>query len=106
MRLPGGNAPRSSSVRNISGASVSCSTQLTTMSCSARNAASGTRAVVGDDVAEARGRRRRGRTARSAPSGSASATAVDAAVGEDVDVVDADARSARSPRLGRSRRSR
>ena len=35
-------------MRNISGASGSCSTQLTTMSCSARNAASGHSAVVGE----------------------------------------------------------
>ena len=43
MRVPGAKAARSSSVTNISGASVSCSTQLTTMSCSARKPASGTR---------------------------------------------------------------
>ena len=45
MRVPGRERARSSSARNISGASVSCRTQLTMMSCPARNPASGTRPV-------------------------------------------------------------
>lgn len=45
MRLPGSNAARSSSTRNVNGASVSCSTQFTTMSRSARKPASGTAPV-------------------------------------------------------------
>jgi hypothetical protein len=43
MSVPEANAGRSSSMRNVSGASVFCSTQLTMMSCFARNPASGTR---------------------------------------------------------------
>src|SRR5262249_1202747 len=43
MRLPGENAASSGSVMNISGAPVSWSTQLTTMSNPAREAASGRR---------------------------------------------------------------
>src|ERR1035441_7699863 len=42
MRLPGAKRLSSSRVTNINGAPVSCSTQLTTMSCSARKDASGT----------------------------------------------------------------
>ena len=55
MRLPGRNAARSSVLRKVSGASVSCSMQLTMMSFSARKAASGTRPRSVIDVA---GRRR------------------------------------------------
>ena len=43
IRLPGRNASRSSVRRYVSGAFGSCRVQLTTMSLSARNGASGTR---------------------------------------------------------------
>ena len=48
-RLPGAKAASSSSETNINGASVSCSTQLTTMSCRARNVAVDDGTVVGLD---------------------------------------------------------
>ena len=45
-RLPGAKAASSASETNINGESVSCSTQLTTMSWPARNAAVGTGPVA------------------------------------------------------------
>ena len=50
----GEEGPMSESIRNVSGDSVSCRTQLTMMSCRARNPASGIRPSSVVDVAAAR----------------------------------------------------
>ena len=79
---------------------------MTTMSLSARNAASGLAAALGDHVAQVLAVRRRGRTGGSAPSGSGTPTAATPAVGQHRDLVDAVRAQRRRPRRARSRRSR